>query len=74
MNDDELRELARNQVETLELLQVRADLPPDEGRRAQADLEATRDYWRRLAYPERYQQPAWWVKHWRCLMGREAQP
>lgn len=71
MNDDELREVARNQVETLDLLEVRADLPADEAEHARADLDATREYWRRLAYPEQYEQPAWWVKHWNCLMGRE---
>lgn len=74
MNEQELREMARNQVETLDLLQVREDLAPEEAAEAQADLEATREYWKRLAYPWGYERPSWFAKFRRWLMDWRRYP
>lgn len=62
MSDKDLREVARQQVEALELLEVRAEIQGEAREEAQAVLEMTREYWQRLAYPWGYEQERWYTR------------
>jgi hypothetical protein len=70
MNDSELREIAKATVAGLLRLAPAEDLSAEEAEETRAALETTLNYWHKLAYPELYRQPTWYVRLWRWLMDR----
>jgi hypothetical protein len=70
MNEQELREMARKTLASLERLEIRDGLTDAEVEQTQRDIARTFAYWHQLAYPELYQRPAWYVRLWQRFFGR----